>query len=353
MHFNKIISQDIASIADETLVETISAQSCYLITGACGFIATYIIEALLYINEKHPKDILIYALARDEKKFWEKYSHHKDNQYLKLINSDVTKLEPSLESIKFTHIIHAASNASPKFYGKDPVGTFSANTIGTHNLLTLAHKVKVKRFLYISSSEVYGSSQSLQTGESDFGYIDPTNVRSCYAESKKMGENMCISWMHQYNVPVVIVRPFHTYGPGMNLDDGRVYADFVRSIVKKESISLSSDGSAERAFCYLSDAVKGIFRVIYFGVLGEAYNLGNPSESYSIKNLALLLQENHPERCNSVTFNQQSSNPSYIRSNVSRISPNIDKIANIGWQPDVNVIDGFSRTIESYLNELD
>ncbi len=353
MHFNKIISDDIASIANVEFIETIDENSCYLITGACGFIATYIIETLLYINEKQPKNILVYALARDKNKFWKKYKHHKKNKYFKFINSDVTKLEQALESINFTHIIHAASNASPKFYGTDPVGTYAANTIGTHNLLSLAHKIKVKRFIYISSSEVYGSSQSLLTSESDFGYLDPTNVRACYAEGKRMGENMCISWVHQHKVPALIVRPFHTYGPGMHLDDGRVYADFVRSIVNKESIALSSDGLAERAFCYLSDAIKGIFQVLNFGVLGEAYNLGNPNETYSIKDLALLLQKSYPKRCNTVTLKNQEPNSSYISSSVSRISPNIEKIANIGWQPNINITDGFSRTIESYLNELD
>lgn len=351
MNESAYIIKDVKTIITPWLISAVKNNSCYLITGASGFMARYIIETLMHLNEKHNKNITIYALARNEAQFWAKYSHYQNNQNFTLIHSDVSQLSTSLNKIKFTHIIHAASKASPLFYGKDPIGTYMANTLGTHQLLALADAVKVEKFLYISSSEVYGLTTSSHTSEEDFGFIDPTQVRSCYAESKKMGENMCISWLHQHKVPVVITRPFHTYGPGMDLSDGRVYADFVKNIINKDAITLNSDGLAERAFCYLTDAIHGIFTVLYAGEVGEAYNLGNPNEIYSIKQLAELLQTLYPDRCRKVSFQEGKISNGYIKSTVSHISPNIEKIQQIGWEPKISVAEGFKRTIESYLND--
>ena len=153
------------------------------------------------------------------------------SEQLKFLVQDVC--EKIIIDSKIDFIIHAASQASPKFYGKDPVGTINANVIGTINLLELAKRNKVEKFLYFSSSEVYGNlnEEDIPTKEDKFGSIDPCNVRSCYSEGKRAGETICISWKHQYSIPVVIVRPFHTYGPGMDLNDGRVYADFIKNIV--------------------------------------------------------------------------------------------------------------------------
>ena len=112
------------------------------------------------------------------------------------------------------------------------------------------------------------------------------NVRSCYAESKRMGEVMCVSWGQQYNIHTVIVRPFHTYGPGISFDDGRVFADFVADAVLGRDIVLRSDGLAQRSFCYISDATIGFLTVLLKGDRGEAYNIGNPEAEMSIRELA-------------------------------------------------------------------
>src|SRR4030095_11889515 len=121
---------------------------------------------------------------------------------------------------------------------------------------------------------------------------------------RSLGETMCVSWQKQFNVPIKIVRPFHTYGPGMSLDDGRVYADFISDIVNKKNIEMKSDGLAMRAFCYLKDATEGFIRVLLDGNEGEAYNVGNPSCEISILNLAEKLVELFPERKLSVVKKQ-------------------------------------------------
>jgi UDP-glucuronate decarboxylase len=205
--------------------------------------------------------------------------------------------------------------------------------------------------LYFSSSEVYGqlAADKLPVAEQQFGYLDPTQVRSCYAESKRMGENICVSWASQFGIPVKIARPFHTYGPGMALDDGRVYADFVADVLARRDIQMKSDGSARRAFCYLADATSGFFTVLLRGGVGEAYNVGNPEQELSMLELARTVASLAPQAASKVVEFRSPSDGSYLPSPVSRLTPDVSKLAKLGWQPTTSVITGFARTLASYL----
>jgi UDP-glucuronate decarboxylase len=153
--------------------------------------------------------------------------------------------------------------------------------------------------------------------------------------------------MHQYKIPIVIVRPFHTYGPGMDLNDGRVYADFIANMVNGTDITMKSDGSAIRAFCYISDAVIAFFKILLSGEPGQAYNVGNDECETSIIDLAEKLITLQPSKNLKVkSFEEQSS--SYMKSLVSRNAPDTSKIKSLNWVPSVNIENGFSRTIKSY-----
>jgi len=178
-------------------------------------------------------------------------------------------------------------------------------------------------------------------------------LRSCYAESKRMGENICVSYSNQYSVFTNVIRPFHTYGPGMYLDDGRVFADFVSNIVNNKDIVLKSDGSAKRAFCYISDATKGFLTVIIRGGSSQAYNIGNPFTEISMKDLAQVLVNLYPERKLRIEIrlvSNENEDKSYLKSQVRSISPNIEKAQKLGWLPKVGIEEGFTRTIESYIS---
>jgi nucleoside-diphosphate-sugar epimerase len=299
------------------------------------------------LNDKKKANIKVIGVVRNLKNAKKRFGNHIHRNDFLLINHDINSELKINNNIDF--IIHAASQASPKYYGIDPVGTFAANTIGTYNLLNLAIKKQIKKFLYFSSSEVYGSVYNQESiSENDFGIIDPTNVRSCYSESKRMGETMCISFAHQFNLPVSIVRPFHTYGPGLSLDDGRVFADFVSNIVRNENIIMNSDGNAIRSFCYLADATKGFFTVLLKGENATAYNVGNPSGETSIKDLAQLLVGLFPERNLQVEINLQKGE-NYIKSTFNKLSPEIEKIKLLGWKPTTSISEGFKRTILSFI----
>lgn len=348
MNGNRIIREDLKFIAADSVDWERFTGKNILISGAAGFLGSYLVESLLFLIESgRIWQTGIYAVVRDERKAKARLASYIDHPQLHILAGDVNL--PIDIPVPLHFIIHAASQASPKYYGTDPVGTLNANVLGTSQMLSLAVANPVESFLYFSSGEVYGSlePEQIPTRESDMGFLDPMQVRSCYAESKRMGETMCVSWMHQYKVPVKIVRPFHTYGPGMPSGDGRVHADFVEDIVHGRNIVMRSDGSAIRAFCYVADATKGFFRVLLQGKDGEAYNVGNNHCEMSIKDLAGTLVRLFPEKHLSVMQSAPALS-GYLPSRVSRISPDIAKIKSLGWIPVTGIEEGFHRTVESY-----
>ena len=345
---NKIILEDLKQIIETPNDWTRFSGKTVLITGANGFLPAYMVETLLFLCYKGiTKDTKVLALVRNIEKAKSRFKYYLNDKNLEFIVQDVC--DPLIIDQKIDFIIHAASQASPKYYGNDPVGTLSANTLGTINLLKFARSNSIESFLYFSSSEIYGilDETKIPTTENDYGYIDPTNVRSCYAESKRMGETICVSWLHQYGIPIKIIRPFHTYGPCMGLDDGRVYADFISDIVNNRNIIMKSDGSARRTFCYLSDATIAFFLVLLNGKNGEAFNVGNPKCEVSIIELAQRLVKLFPKKELKVV-KSENQKLGYIKSVITRNCPDISKINRLGWMPQIDINEGFLRTILSY-----
>ena len=343
-----IISEDIARICSAALPWHKLNGSTILISGASGFLASYIVEALALLN-KSGANIEIVGLVRNMQKSVDRLGHLQEYG-LKLFLQDLSK-PLTYDFQRLDYVIHAASQASPKYYGIDPVGTIAANTLGTNELLNLSVKKNTRAFLYFSSGEVYGAplNQINAISEMDFGYLDPASVRACYAESKRVGETMCVAWNQQYGLNTKIIRPFHTYGPGMSLDDGRVFADFVANVISNSDIQMKSDGAATRPLCYISDAIAGMFTVLFKGKEAEAYNISNPAEVISIIDLANLVSKLHPDRQVSVKRTLRDKNDAYLPSPVINLVPSIKKIEQLGWHPKTSVSEGFLRTISYYI----
>ena len=344
-----IVQEDLERIISVNLPWENLRNSTVLISGANGSLPAYMVETLLYLNNIKNLNIQVIGLVRNRNKALDRFSNYQDRNDFKLLVQDVCTPIDDIEPIDY--IIHTASQASPKYYTKDPVGTINANVLGTHNLLTLAKRNQLKGFLFFSSGEVYGQVDDSQipTQEDQYGYLDPMNLRSCYAESKRMAETICVSWFRQYGLPTKIVRPFHTYGFGMSLDDGRVYADFVADIINNRDIQIKSDGTATRAFCYIADATIGFFTVLLKGENGQAYNIGNDQCEISIFDLANKLINLFPEKSLKVIKDVDTNDREYLKSNVSRNCPDITKVGNLGWKPTTSIEDGFTRTICSFL----
>ena len=338
----KIICDDIVAILEADLPWKKLKNKSILISGGNGFIASYIIESLLKANIKYKLGLKLISIIRKKSKSKIK------NKNLKVIKADLTSFNNSILP-KADIVIHAASKASPKYFQKQPIDIIKTNTLATINLLEYAKKVKTEKFLFISSGEIYGEIENCNTSikEDFYGKINHLHKRSVYAESKKLGELICNSYTQNNKLKIFIVRPFHTYGPGVNLKDGRVFADFVYSVVKQKDILLKSKGDSKRPFCYITDATIGLFTVLLKGKKSNAYNIANPNCEVKIKDLALAIANMIPDKKVNVKYTKKKhfSNP-LKRQNVS-----IEKIKKLNWFPKVGIHEGFQRTIKFYMND--
>ncbi len=342
-----IVEEDLQRIISSPLPWNRLFGKTVLITGANGFVPAYMLETLLYLNETADAKIHVVALVRNEEKAMRRLGHLAGRSDLTMIVQDVRDPYRGPKAIQF--LIHAASQASPRFFSSDPAGTFETNVLGTQRMLEVAKNAQSEGFLFFSSGEVYGrvADASIPVSESAYGYLDPIDLRSCYAEGKRGGETLCASWHAQFGVPAKIVRLSHTYGPGMDLQDGRVFADFVADMVARRDIVMKSDGSARRPFCYLADATVAFFTVLLNGKSGEAYNVGSDSES-SILDLAEMLCRLFPARNCRVIRRERDPGDPYLVSSTSGGHFDLSKIRSLGWEPKTSIEAGFERTVRSY-----
>jgi UDP-glucuronate decarboxylase len=352
---NPIIRRDVSAIASAPLPWDQLSGATVIVTGASGFLPAYMVETLLFLNDSVlQKRSHIVALVRNRERAQDRFRAYLGRDDLEIVVQDVSC--PLTFTGAFEYVIHAASQASPVFYRSDPVGTLSANVLGTHQLLCAAHNFPMKGFLFFSSGEIYGivSEASRTVGailsEHDGGFLDPLDLRSCYGESKRMGETMCSAWARQFGTPTRIVRPFHTYGPGMRLDDGRVFADFVRDILHGGPIVLHSDGLARRSFCYLADATLAFFTVLLCGANGEAYNVANLEGECSIAELAERLAVAYGKEGIKVERRSRTGS-AYMESPIHSTTPSVDKLMALGWRSSWGIEEGFRRTVDSYRAE--
>lgn len=347
-----IIDDDLKQITSNSRInwELLEGKTV-LISGANGFLPSYLVEVLLFLNQTRFKNkTKIIAMVRNLSKAKKRFSRYLNREDLVFLVQDVNDPVGLKEEVHF--IIHAASLASPKFYKEYPVETLLPNVLGTYQLLRFSERQPLEGFLFLSSGAVYGvlEDEKAVYNENLYGLINPLNVLSSYGLSKKMGESMLYSWYKEHRVPVKMVRIFYTYGPGMNLSDGRAIGDFVSNIMKNENIVLKSKGDAIRHFCYLADAATAFFLVLLSGKSGEAYNIANTGEgSRSILEIAQLLIKLFPEKDINIIFKQRDKNDPYMESPIIKKSPDINKIKSLGWEIKYTLEKGLKRTIRSFL----
>lgn len=347
---NHVINEDLQKILSRDLPWQAFSGCRVIVTGAGGFLGGYLLRTLLalYYAGKVSEPLQVVASIRNVDHARSRLKDCIDDAQLELIHwnlSDVTI--PDLGDCHY--VLHAASQASPRFYGRDPVGTIMPNAVGTASLLrAMQHCSDPRGLLFVSSSEVYGHvSGDCRLAEIDFGQLDPTTVRASYAESKRLGETLCVAWHHQFGLPTYIVRPFHTYGPGLLANDGRVFADFTYNVIRGENIEMMSDGDARRAFCYVSDAIAGFFTVLLKGQPAIGYNVANPAGELSVMELAELLVRLYPDKKLKVKRRLQPDDQSYLTSTFDRLIPDVHRLLNLGWSPEITPEQGFRRMIEA------
>lgn len=344
---NKIVQEDLRQMAEEQLDWHQFDGKTILVTGATGMLATYISYFLLYLKEEKGIDLILLALCRTKSKAENTFKKFLNKPYFNLLLQDVC--EPILYHGSIDYIFHLAGNASPHFINTDPVGIVKSNLLGTFNVLELAKEKNITKVLFASTREVYGKNEEEEClTEISFGTIDPMENRSCYPESKRAAETIFRSYFLQFGVNFNTLRIAHSYGHGMNLyRDGRVMADLIGNVVNGKDIELKSTGDALRAFCYITDAVMGIFYVALKGEPGEAYNLANETEEISIRDLAQMLVSLRKDKDLKVIFNILETNSGYC--NYKRVGLNTQKIESLGWKPIIGLKEGCQKTIKSFV----
>lgn len=305
------------------------AQPVSVVTGGAGFLGSHLVDYLL--NKGHRViaiDNLITGRVQN-------IAHQAGNGNFKFIKQDVTQY--IFLSEKIDYVWHFASPASPIDYAEFPIQTLKVGSLGTHKALGLAMKNRA-RFLLTSTSEIYGDPLRHPQSEDYWGNVNSVGPRSCYDEAKRFAEAMTMAYHREHGLETRIVRIFNTYGPRMRLNDGRVVPAFISQALKKEPITLYGEGKQTRSFCYCSDLIEGIYRLMMSDHC-DPVNIGNPNE-LSIRQFAELILELTGTQLELINKDLPTDDPKQRR-------PDITKARNLlQWKPKVDLRDGLKKTID-------
>jgi UDP-glucuronate decarboxylase len=304
-----------------------------LVTGGAGFIGSHLIDRLM---EQDHEVICLDNFYTGHKRNVVKWL---GNPRFELIRHDIT--EPI--RLEVEQVYHLACPASPIHYQYNPVKTIKTNVLGTLYMLGLAKRVKA-RFLLASTSEVYGDPDVHPQPEEYRGNVNCIGPRSCYDEGKRVAETLAFEYYREHKVDIRVARIFNTYGPRMLENDGRVVSNFVVQALRGQPLTVYGDGSQTRSFCYVSDLVEGLIRLMNGDFIGPV-NIGNPGE-YTILQLAQEIQKMiDPTSC--VTFKPlPEDDPKQRQPDITRAKTYLD------WQPTIPLQEGLERTIEDFRARL-
>ena len=304
-----------------------------LVTGGAGFVGSFLCDRL--IDEGH-EVIAIDNFFTGSK---ENLSQLSDETNFELIRHDIVK--PILLEVDW--IFNLACPASPIHYQYNPVKTVKTNVMGTLNMLGLAKRLKA-RILQASTSEVYGDPQVHPQPESYFGNVNPIGLRSCYDEGKRVAETLMMDYHRQSQVDVKIVRIFNTYGPRMHLEDGRVVSNFIVAALKGEPITIHGDGLQSRSFCYVTELVDAMYRMMNTENFTGPVNTGNPGE-FTMIELAETVLKMTNSSSKLVKVEARPDDPGRRRPDITLAKEKL------GWEPEIKLKEGLKPTIE-YFDEL-
>lgn len=310
-----------------------------IVIGGAGFIGSHLVDRLA------SQDWIVTVIDNVTTGTWENGVTWPDDQVLR-VHHDITLPLPSFleDAGPADVVIHLASPASPVQYRRLPLETLKVNSVGTERALEWARRWDA-RFIYTSTSEVYGDPDVSPQTESYWGRVNPNGPRACYDESKRFGEALCMEYYRQYAMDIRIVRLFNCYGPRMRLDDGRVVPNFVQQALRHQPLTVYGDGCQTRSFCYVDDTVDGIYRLmVRDGLAGEVINVGNPME-ISIRQLADIVAKVGNRRIEVRYRPLPEDDP-------VRRCPDISKAQKLlNWNPQTDLITGLGKMYE-YVESL-
>ena len=301
-----------------------------LVTGGAGFLGSFLCEKLL--DQGHEVIALDNFYTGSRKNI----SHLLDHPSFELIRHDI--VEPILLEVDW--IFNMACPASPIHYQYNPVKTVKTSVMGAINMLGLAKRVSA-RILQASTSEVYGDPEIHPQQESYWGSVNPIGLRSCYDEGKRVAETLMMDYHLQNQVDIKLVRIFNTYGPRMHINDGRVVSNFIVAALKEEPLEIFGDGEQTRSFCYVSDLIDVILKMMNKHDLIGPVNIGNPGE-FTIRELAEKILKLTGSRSKIQVRQERSDDPVRRRPDISLAREKL------GWEPSVDLEEGLGKTIEYF-----
>ena len=300
-----------------------------VITGGSGFVGSYLCEKL--INDGHEIIVVDNLLTGST----ENINHLMHNENFSFIEHDVQN-HIEIEN-KVDYVLHFASAASPKAYTEHPVNTLKAGSVGTINTLGLAKKHDAE-YLLASTSEVYGDPLISPQTEEYWGNVNPNGERSMYDEAKRFAEAAVATYSRSYDLKTKIVRIFNTYGPRMQLNDGRVVTNFIVQALKNENITIYGDGSQTRSFSYVEDTVAGIISLMNSSEY-DVFNIGNPNEM-TVGQLAEKIIELTDSTSEIRYLELPNDDPKQRKPDITKAKTKLN------WEPKVNLDDGLTKTIK-------
>lgn len=339
------VEQDLETIAEsiKTGAKALEGKTM-LITGGSGFIGSYLVATIDLLSRKYlQKPCKVISL--------DNHIVGKSNNLIKEIKSDNVQFiehnvcDPFEIDAQADYIVSAAGVASPVYYKKFPIETIEGTIFGIKNTLELARKQKSKSILFFSSSEIYGdpAPEFIPTPETYKGNVSPTGDRSCYDESKRIGETICMAYHRVHGTPVKIVRPFNVYGPGMKGADYRVIPAFLSQGSRNQPLTVHDKGNQTRTFCYVTDAITGFFKVLLSDKNGEVFNVGNDNDEINIRSLAGLIASDVFD--NKIKVNLIKYPDNYPQDEPKRRCPDLSKIKkSFNYSPKISLKTGLKRS---------
>ncbi|MCR5214572.1 MAG: NAD(P)-dependent oxidoreductase [Eubacterium sp.] len=314
-----------------------------LITGATGLICSAVADLLFSLNIEQDYGMTIYLAGRDEDRMAKRFGQRVDKKDYVFVQYDAAKGGLDVKGAAIDYIIHGASNADPKRIMAEPVETMLANIQGISAILDSIDKDKLSRFLYVSSSEVYGVNEKFEPyTENQFGYVDILNPRSSYPSSKRAAETLLVAYAEEYGIDVVMVRPGYIYGPTVKTSDSRASADFSFKAVRGQEIVMKSKGEQLRSYCHVLDCASAMLAVLIKGENKEAYNISAPISIVTIREMAEAFAEAGGVK---ITFDLPTEAETKSYNKVPCSALNSDKLEALGWKAEFDMKRGAERTV--------
>jgi nucleoside-diphosphate-sugar epimerase len=320
-----------------------------LVTGATGLVGGALVRALSAAGNEYGLNLRIFAHGRDKNKG----AAIAAECGAEFISGDIRESIPSkMLPGNMDYIIHCAAVTKSAVMAERPADVITTEAEGVKNSLEAASERHCKSFVYISSMEVYGSTELSEVSEKDLGYLDLYSARSCYPAGKRFSEALCSAYCVQYSVPAKTARLAQTFGAGTPYDDTRVFAQFARNAMAGKDIELHTEGKSRGNYCYLSDTVRGLLTVLLKGGNGEAYNVANPEASVTIREMAEMLAERVFDGGVRVVSAIPNDAAKRGYAPYTGFKLNADKLKALGWTPKHGLEEMYRRMIAYWREHL-